>query len=407
MTSYHVNWYRSAIDPARLEQLNQPSNVRGFLQAGGHLALIALTAAACITAWLHEAWWWLLAALYLHGTVCSFIMNAVHEMVHGTVFRSPWLNRTLVHVFAFIGWKDPYSFWASHRKHHRYTLHDPHDREVVVPIRHRPADFVRAFTIEPMALRGPLKRIARRALGKIDSPFINEALGSNSERRATIWWSRCLLFGHLGIAGVSITLGWWIIPILTSLTPMYAQGLHMLLNSTQHSGLPDHVDDFRLNCRTIEVNPILRFLYWHMNYHIEHHMFAGVPCYHLRALHREIVHDLPPTPKGLVATWYEIIGIMWRQEQEPGYAYHPPLPEPEPIAETGPGQAQPLQTPTTAMPGRVWECKVCGFIYEEALGLPQEGIPAGTSWDDIPDDWRCPDCGLEKRAFKMVELTAA
>ena len=53
---------------------------------------------------------------------------------------------------------------------------------------------------------------------------------------------------------------------------------------------------------------------------------------------------------------------------------------------------------------RQWQCVVCGFIYDEALGLPDEGIPPGTRWEDIPDDWACPDCGMAKAEFEMVEL---
>ncbi len=51
-----------------------------------------------------------------------------------------------------------------------------------------------------------------------------------------------------------------------------------------------------------------------------------------------------------------------------------------------------------------WQCVVCGFIYDEALGLPEEGIAAGTTWDSIPDDWECPDCGVAKADFEMMEL---
>lgn len=50
----------------------------------------------------------------------------------------------------------------------------------------------------------------------------------------------------------------------------------------------------------------------------------------------------------------------------------------------------------------IWECIVCGFIYDEAQGLPAEGIAAGTRWEDIPDDWACPDCGMSKSSFEMV-----
>ncbi|NKB36471.1 MAG: rubredoxin [Gammaproteobacteria bacterium] len=53
-----------------------------------------------------------------------------------------------------------------------------------------------------------------------------------------------------------------------------------------------------------------------------------------------------------------------------------------------------------------WECIMCGFIYDEAKGLPEEGIEAGTSWDAIPDDWLCPDCAVGKSDFMMVELDA-
>jgi len=51
-----------------------------------------------------------------------------------------------------------------------------------------------------------------------------------------------------------------------------------------------------------------------------------------------------------------------------------------------------------------WECIICGFIYDEALGLSGEGIVAGTKWNDIPDDWLCPDCGVAKSDFVMVEI---
>ena len=55
---------------------------------------------------------------------------------------------------------------------------------------------------------------------------------------------------------------------------------------------------------------------------------------------------------------------------------------------------------------KVWRCIVCGFIYEEALGLPEEGIPPGTRWEEIPDDWECPECGVGKADFEMEEYAA-
>ena len=53
---------------------------------------------------------------------------------------------------------------------------------------------------------------------------------------------------------------------------------------------------------------------------------------------------------------------------------------------------------------RKWKCLSCGFVYDEALGLPDEGIAPGTRWEDIPDDWYCPSCGTGKDDFEMVPL---
>ena len=51
-----------------------------------------------------------------------------------------------------------------------------------------------------------------------------------------------------------------------------------------------------------------------------------------------------------------------------------------------------------------YECMMCGYIYDESLGDPDEGIAPGTAWDDIPEDWYCPVCGARKEDFEMVEI---
>jgi len=51
-----------------------------------------------------------------------------------------------------------------------------------------------------------------------------------------------------------------------------------------------------------------------------------------------------------------------------------------------------------------WQCFFCGFFYDEALGLPDEGIAPGTRWEDVPEDWLCPECGAMKADFYMVEV---
>lgn len=53
---------------------------------------------------------------------------------------------------------------------------------------------------------------------------------------------------------------------------------------------------------------------------------------------------------------------------------------------------------------RQWVCVICGWIYDEALGYPEDGIAPGTRWEDVPEDWRCPLCDVGKEDFAMVEF---
>ena len=60
--------------------------------------------------------------------------------------------------------------------------------------------------------------------------------------------------------------------------------------------------------------------------------------------------------------------------------------------------------PSSAAGFKKWQCVLCGFAYDEALGLPDEGIAPGTRWTDVPDSWICQDCGAGKGDFEMVEV---
>jgi Rubredoxin len=53
---------------------------------------------------------------------------------------------------------------------------------------------------------------------------------------------------------------------------------------------------------------------------------------------------------------------------------------------------------------KTWMCLICGWIYEETKGCPEDGIPAGTPWEQVPDSWACPECGAGKQDFEMVQI---
>ena len=53
---------------------------------------------------------------------------------------------------------------------------------------------------------------------------------------------------------------------------------------------------------------------------------------------------------------------------------------------------------------KAWMCQVCGFVYDETAGNPEQGIAPGTRWEDVPMNWACPECGARKEDFKMVRI---
>jgi fatty acid desaturase len=323
-----VQWYRSPVNRELLSQLNQRSDFKGFLQTGGYLGLLTLTAAASCYSFAHWPWYATVAIVFFHGTCWSFMINGYHELVHDSVFRTRWLNRFFLRITSFIGMMNHHFFWASHMEHHKFTLHPPDDLEVTLPMVHSVWAYLRRAIISPERFYYTVRDVIRLSRGRLKGEWEN-ALFPESEpesRRRLFNWARIVLFGHLAILIVSIIMHWWMLPVVITFASFYGNWLFYLCNVTQHSGLQDNVPDFRLCCRTITLSPFVRFLYWHMNYHTEHHMYAAVPCYNLGKLHKAIKDDLPYCPKGLIATWKQIAMIQKKQREEPGWHYNPELP---------------------------------------------------------------------------------
>ena len=86
---------------------------------------------------------------------------------------------------------------------------------------------------------------------------------------------------------------------------------------TQHAGLAENVLDHRLNCRTVYMNAVNRYLYWNMNYHVEHHMFPLVPYHALPELHELVKADCRTPYHGLLEAYREIIPALLRQVEGP------------------------------------------------------------------------------------------
>ncbi len=323
-----VDWYRTRIDRKKLKQLTKKSDLRGALQTLGHLGILAGTGAAAYFSVGTLPVVATIAILFAHGTCYAFLSNGHHELCHRTVFKSRFLNELFLWFIGFISWHDHFLFRASHKRHHVYTLHPPDDLEVVLPIKLEARDILKRAFVNPVGFYQLMARYIRIASGRLKGDWEHILFPDSNwkERRNVFRYARLLLAGHAALTAVCFATGLWMIPVLTTFAPFYGGLLQFLCNSTQHIGLTDNTRDFRICCRTFELGPVLRFLYWQMNYHTEHHMYAAVPFYNLRKLHRLIEYDLPPTHKGLIRTWIEIFAILQKQKRDPDYQYEAPLP---------------------------------------------------------------------------------
>lgn len=340
-----VKWYRTKIDHNKLKELSMRSDTQAWFQAGGHLALYLLTASLVFTFWSQQLWGAFLIALFFHGTVATFFGGvAPHELGHGSVFQTKWLNTFFLYLFSLLSWWDPFDYASSHTYHHRYTLHPEGDRENLLPLEPslRSTFMLQLFTVNLLTQRGRvfgkgglLSTIwltflaAFGRVGDLDVP-INEWIQSlhddqPDEYRKSIWWSRLLLVFHGAVTVISLLTGYWVFILIIPVAPFIANWLGYFVGLPQHCGLMENIPDFRKSVRSMELTPIAEFLYWRMNWHTEHHMYAGVPCYNLKKLHQEIAWDMPQ-PRTLRSAWREMREIWQRQKVDPTYTFDTPLP---------------------------------------------------------------------------------
>lgn len=341
-----VKWYRSPISHDRLRELSTRSDRQGWIQAGGHVSLFLVLATMTAVFWSWQSWFAFAASLWCLGFVATFFKGtAAHELGHGTVFRTKWLNSWFLHGICLISWWDPYDYGASHTYHHRYTTHLKADRENILPLTPSLAPWL-MFQLCTLNLFSKPSRnfskggfawtvylTARTALGKpsshteIPSQEWLEKLHADQPIafRQSVRWSRVLMLFHLFVLLISVSTGFWVLSVVITLPSYIANVGSYLLGTTQHCGMMENTSDFRKNTRSIKLNPFIRFLYWHMNWHIEHHMYAGVPCYNLKFLGEELAPDMP-RPRTLLGAWKEMREIWRRQQTDAEYVFDTSVP---------------------------------------------------------------------------------
>jgi fatty acid desaturase len=233
-----------------------------------------------------------------------------HECGHGTAFKTQWMNDVVYQIASFMIMRNPVRWRWSHTRHHTDTLIVGLDPEIAVM---RPPVLLRVMLAYVGVLDAwdAMKAMVVNAAGYVSAEertFIPE-----TEVPKVIFVARIWFLIYAATIALAIYMG-SILPLMFVGAPrLYGAWHHVLTGLTQHGALADNVLDHRMNSRTVYMNPVSRFIYLNMNYHVEHHMFPMVPYHALPKLHEMIKADLPPATPSIWACYKEMIPVWLRQ----------------------------------------------------------------------------------------------
>lgn len=316
-----ADWYRPPVDRDEMLSLMQRRNGPATRHTLLWLALLVASGWWLVQSWLT---WWTLPAAFVYGTLYGSASDARwHECGHRTAFRTKWLNDAVYFVASFMDVREPISWRWSHHRHHADTIVVGRDPEIAYQ---RPIRFWRivldAFGV--LSTRAEFAKYWANLRGTV-TPAVADYVPPREIERC-VRWGRIHL--AIWIATVAWSVATWsLLPlVLIGLPSLYGRWLLVVFGTTQHAGLAEDVLDHRLNTRTVYMNPILRFLYLNMNYHLEHHMFPSVPYHALPRLHRAVKGHLPAPYRGLWSAYRDILPALWRQRNDLDYDIRPNLP---------------------------------------------------------------------------------
>ena len=310
-----IDWIRVNISKEDLRRFTKRSDFKGLCHVLGFLLLVAATGGCAYFAFSRGYWILLAVALYTHGIFYSFFGPALHELSHRTVFAKRGLNTMFAVFFGILYWPyNPHLYRLSHQKfHHPYTLFQGSDGEDVPNYVELNARFIAGLFINVIHIKSLIHNLWRlisvtptstgwRGRGfNLDAweQFILHR-ASDKERRQVRRLSVTNLIFHVAFTGVCMYAGLWFLPILITFAPFYGAGfVGFLAGIHQHAAMEANDPDFRISCGDAILDPFSSFLYWRMEYHIEHHMFAAIPCYNLKAFSRFAADQLPPKERAL------------------------------------------------------------------------------------------------------------
>ena len=396
-----ATWYAPPVPKEKLRELLECKDGPAIRDTLLWFALIIGSGACGFLLW-HWGTWWAVPAFSIYGVLYASTSDARwHECSHGTAFKTDWLNDALYEIASFMVLRESIPRRWTHARHHSDTLIVGRDPEIaVMRPPHLLALFLKLFGLN--TIPAYVGRVLLHCTGRLtpeEKTYIPESEYGKVVVRARVYvliyagvivlaaGTRSIL--PLMFIGLPAVYGAWFLPIYTH---------------TQHAALAENVLDHRLNSRTLYMDPINRFLYWSMNYHLEHHLFPLVPYHNLGRLHELVKADLPTPYRGLVEAWREIIPTVLRQVKDPSYYVRRELPTPTVSAEaarslraSSPPRVRPSAAGSRFAPAASCATKTSSASTTKAKRTPSTARPtvlftpptasAPTATHTLPTDW--------------------
>jgi fatty acid desaturase len=316
-----AEWYSPKISRQRLKELMQRRDGPAVRDTLIWFALMIISGALGYVTW---GTWWAVPCFLVYGALYGGTSDSRwHEPSHRTAFKTMWMNDALFELASFMVFREPEPWRWSHTRHHTDTIIVGRDPEIPVSL---PANLLLVALKFISIKRVPQEfaRMVRHCFGRLTPA--EETYVPAEERHKVYRDARIYLLIYAAVIVWAIAIR-SILPLMyIGLPAFYGWWLGALFGLTQHAGLAEDVLDHRLNTRTIYMNPVFRYLYWEMNYHLEHHLFPTVPYHALGKLHQELKAELPKPYNGLWEAYREIIPALIKQAKDPTYFVRRPLP---------------------------------------------------------------------------------
>jgi fatty acid desaturase len=278
----------AALNGNELSALKEAADGPALLRLAGHAGILVLAGLVIL---LTRSWvLWSLAVL-VYGIALVFLFSLEHETIHGTAFRTPWLNAVVASGAGLPLLLPPRYFRYFHFAHHRHTQDPAHDPELATPRPNEWLGYSKHLSGIPY-WRDAICALLLHALGRAGESYIPA-----SGRARVVGEARAYLAVIVALGAASAWLGWtwplelWAIPALVGQPFLRAYLL------AEHAACP-LVADMLANSRTTYTTAVVRFLAWNMPYHSAHHALPTVPFHHLPALNAKLYGRLKSTAIG-------------------------------------------------------------------------------------------------------------